>query len=47
VTYHINAAGACDQMISRRHWEQWIVEGFRRRCRPRICWFDNILAWTG
>jgi len=22
------------------------VEGFRKRRRPRVCWFDNIMAWT-
>ena len=23
------------------------VEGSRTHCRPRICWLDNIMAWTG
>jgi len=23
------------------------VEGSRSRRRPKICWFDNIMAWTG
>lgn len=24
-----------------------LVEGVRGRGRPRICWFDNIITWTG
>jgi len=24
-----------------------LVEGVRRRGRPKMCWFDNILQWTG
>ena len=24
-----------------------LVEGDRGRGRPRICWLDNIMAWTG
>jgi len=25
----------------------WLVKGFRSRGRPKICWCDNITAWTG
>ena len=24
-----------------------LVEGIRGRGRPRVCWLDNIVAWTG
>jgi len=24
-----------------------LVEGVRGRGRPKMCWFDNILQWTG
>ena len=24
-----------------------LVKGYGRRDRPRICWYDNIMAWTG
>jgi len=24
-----------------------LVEGSRSRGWPKICWFDNIMAWTG
>jgi len=24
-----------------------LVEGSGSRGRPRICWFDNVVAWTG